>query len=127
LIDVESFHCLKLTYLFAFSQTGRGKKYSILERVVPLFILPFLIQSAVVPFIMTSIKLFLMKSLFAGKIAVLLLFLGALKNHQNSIYMKSMQQQSPYFLKDYPPIPERRIETNADGYKVEGKPSTFVN
>lgn len=107
-----------------------------LERVVPLFILPFLIQSAVVPFMVTMIKLFLMKSLFAGKIAVLLLLLGALKSHQNSIYMKSMQH-SPYFLKDYPlSYPERRLETNFEalspfkgeqGYKVEGKPEAFVN
>jgi hypothetical protein len=37
---------------------GRGKKYGIMERVLPLFILPFLIQSAVVPFIVTSEKLF---------------------------------------------------------------------
>lgn len=106
-----------------------------LERIVPLFILPFLIQAAVVPFIVTMIKLFLMKSLFAGKIAVLLLLLGAVKNHQNSIYMKSMH--SPYFLKDYPPqYPERRIEQNSldngklnnfEGYKVEGKPAAFVN
>lgn len=105
-----------------------------LERVVPLFILPFLIQSAVVPFMVTMIKLFLMKSLFAGKIAVLLLILGALKNHQNSIYMKSMH--SPYFLKDFPQqYPERRIENNFEGfkqnnfegYKVEGKPEALVN
>lgn len=79
----------------------------------------------------TMIKLFLMKSLFAGKIAILLLLLGALKNHQNSIYMKSMQH-SPYFLKDYPPsyppsYPERRIESGLEGYKVEGKPAAYVN
>lgn len=98
-----------------------------LERVVPLFILPFLIQSAIIPFMVTMIKLFLMKSLFAGKIAVLLLLLGALKNHQNSIYMKSMQH-APYFYKDYPPTyPERRIESGLDGYKAEGKPTAFIN
>lgn len=121
--------------MILFLSSGRGKKHNLLERVVPLFILPFLIQSAVVPFMVTMIKLFLMKSLFAGKIAVLLLLLGALKNHQNSIYMKSMH--SPYFLKDYPPqYPERRIEqnnfdnmklNNFEGYKVEGKPAAFVN
>jgi hypothetical protein len=77
-----------------------------------------------------------MKSLFAGKIAVMLLLLGALKNHQNGIYMKSMQH-SPYFAKDFPvQYPERRFEQNNfeglkqngfEGYKVEGKPAAFVN
>lgn len=103
--------------------SGRGRKNSMLERVIPLFILPFLIQSAVVPFMVSMIKLFLIKSLFAGKVAVLLLMLGALKNHQNGIYMKSMHH--PQF---YPPAyPERRIETNFEGYKVEGKTAAYVN
>lgn len=96
-----------------------------LERVVPLFVLPFLIQSAVVPFMVTVIKLFLVKSLFAGKIAILLLLLGAFKNHQNSMYMKSPQFPSVY--------PERRYENNFNenfksdlGYKAEGT-KTYIN
>lgn len=98
--------------------------------MVPLFILPFLIQSAVIPFMITMIKLFLIKSMVAGKIAVLLLILGAFRNHQNSLYMKSMH--SPYYVKDWKDgpfpqhYPERRIETGFDGYKAEGKPN-FVN
>lgn len=71
----------------------------------------------------TMIKLFLLKSLFAGKIAILLLFLGALKSHQNSIYMKTAQH-NPYFPQQYP---ERRFETNVEGYKIEGKPAAFIN
>lgn len=103
-----------------------------LERVVPLLIIPFLIQSAVVPFMITAIKLFLMKSLFAGKIAILFFMLGALKNHQNGIYMKSFAAQNqPFLLKDYqqPFLPERRIETGIfdSGYKVDGKPESFIN
>jgi hypothetical protein len=78
----------------------------------------------------TTIKLFLMKSLFAGKIAILFFLLGALKNHQNSIYMKSFAAQNqPFLTKDYSGafIPERRIETGFDGYKVDGKPESFIN
>lgn len=99
-----------------------------LERVVPLFIIPFLIQAAIVPFIVTMIKLFLLKALFAGKVAILFFLLGALKSHQNSLYMKNIQNP-PMFFKDYPTpfLPERRIETGFDGYKVEGRPETFVN
>lgn len=96
-----------------------------LERVVPLFILPFLIQSAVIPFMVTIIKLFLVKSVFAGKIAILLLLLGAFKNHQNNMYMKSPHYPSVF--------PERRYENNFNdnfksepGYKAEGT-KTFIN
>lgn len=121
-------HKPKNFFFFFENMAGRGRKHSMLERVVPLFILPFLIQSAVIPFMVTMIKLFLMKSLFAGKVAVFLLLLGALKSHQNGIYMKSMHQQSPYYPPGYPPAyPERRIETAFDGYKVEGKPASFIN
>lgn len=112
------------------SHTGRGKRMGLLERIVPLFILPFLIQSAAVPFIVTSIKLILMKSLFAGKIAILFLLLGALRSHQTSMYMKSFAtQQAPFLHRDYPLsfLPERRIETSFDGYKVDGKPEAFIN
>lgn len=97
-----------------------------MERILPLFILPFLIQSAVVPFIVTSIKLFLLKSVFAGKIAILLLLLGALKSHQNSLYMKSLHA-APYFAG--PVLPERRFsgESIYDGYKAEGRPTSYIN
>jgi hypothetical protein len=96
-----------------------------IEKVVPLMMMPFLIQSAVVPFMVTMIKLFLVKSMMAGKIAVMMLMLGALKSHQNGVYMKSMHSQ-PYYPQPYGP--ERRYESNFEGgYKVEGKPESFVN
>lgn len=71
-----------------------------------------------------------MKSLFAGKIAVLFLLLGALRNHQTSMYMKSFAtHNAPFLNRDYPIpfLPERRIETGFDGYKVDGKPEAFIN
>lgn len=73
-----------------------------------------------------------MKSLFAGKIAILFLLLGALKSHQNN-YMKSLSHP-PFYMKDFPQYPERRFETVENtntnyngGYKVEGRPSVVVN
>jgi hypothetical protein len=100
-----------------------------LERIIPLFILPFLLQSAIIPFMLTTIKLFLMKSLLAGKVAILFLFLGALRSHHQSLYMKSFAQSGPFLQKDYPfpTFPERRHEVQFDGYKVEGKPDAFIN
>uniref|UniRef100_A0A4Y0BH91 Uncharacterized protein n=1 Tax=Anopheles funestus TaxID=62324 RepID=A0A4Y0BH91_ANOFN len=62
-----------------------GKK--MLRYVLPLFILPFLIQSAVIPFMLTAVKLFLLKSLMAGKLAIFLLLLGAFKNFTKKIVM----------------------------------------
>lgn len=78
---------------------------------------------------LTTIKLFLMKSLFAGKVAILFLLLGALRSHHQSLYMKSFAQSGPFLHRDYPfpNFPERRHETQFDGYKVEGKPDAFIN
>jgi hypothetical protein len=97
--------------------TGRGsnKKYGGLERFVPLLILPFLIQSAILPFMVAKIKLLLIKSLFAGKLALMLFLLGALKSHSGGGgYSKSYSSSAPFLIKDFPSpfIPEKRIENN---------------
>lgn len=64
---------------------------------MPLFILPFLIQSAIVPFIVQTIKLLVIKSLLIGKTALLFFVLGLLKN---STAMK--RSGVPYYLKEIP-------------------------
>lgn len=106
---------------------GRGGKKNSLYQLVPLFILPFLIQSAVVPFIVTTILLYLKKSLFAGKIAILLMILGALKGTHNN-YMKSFAHS--FYAKDLPiftpSFPERRFE-NFEGYKAEGPQAAMIS
>lgn len=78
-------------------KTARGRKNNWLERIVPLFILPFLIQSAIVPFIVQTIKLLVIKSLLIGKTALLFFVLGLLKN---STAMK--RSGVPYYLKEIP-------------------------
>lgn len=102
--------------------SGRGKKNNWIERVVPLFILPFLIQSAIIPFIVQSIKLLLLKSLFVGKTALLLFLLGFFRN------MKAGHHRSgaPYYLKEIPGSgPDDRVYenyANEHGYQAEGAP-----
>uniref|UniRef100_A0A182K1K6 Protein osiris 22 n=1 Tax=Anopheles christyi TaxID=43041 RepID=A0A182K1K6_9DIPT len=93
-----------------------GKK--MLRYVLPLFILPFLIQSAVIPFMLTAIKLFLLKSLMAGKLAIFLLLLGAFKNFT--------KKERDVYVKD---LPDRRYEPSSEGfaYLAEGRPSGWVN
>ena len=77
------------------NKPGRGKKNNWIERIVPLFILPYLIQSAFVPFIVQTIKLLLLKSLFVGKTALLLFVIGMFKS------MKAERRTgTPYFLKE---------------------------
>uniref|UniRef100_A0A336KCY0 CSON013229 protein n=1 Tax=Culicoides sonorensis TaxID=179676 RepID=A0A336KCY0_CULSO len=80
-----------------FIDMARGRKNNWLERIVPLFILPFLIQSAIVPFIVQTIKLLVIKSLLIGKTALLFFVLGLLKN---STAMK--RSGVPYYLKEIP-------------------------
>jgi len=99
--------------------TGRGRKQDLITKILPLFILPFLIQSAVVPFLVSTLKLLLIKSIVVGKIAIFLLLLSAFKNH-----VKYGYEAGPAF---YPDVPNRRSEAHLTGYRVEGKPSTWIN
>ncbi|KAL9700699.1 hypothetical protein quinque_004140 [Culex quinquefasciatus] len=78
---------------------GGGNK-KMWKYAMPLFILPFLIQSAVVPFMLMTVKLFLFKSFLAGKLAILLLLLGAFKNF-------TQKKEKDVYIKD---LPERRYE-----------------
>lgn len=54
-----------------------------MEKLLPLFIMPFLIQSAIVPLFLGMLKFMLFKSLMVGKFALALIILNAFKN-QNS-------------------------------------------
>lgn len=98
---------------------GRGRNKDLVTKILPLFILPFLIQSAVVPFLVSTLKLLLIKSIIVGKIAIFLLLLSAFKNH-----VKYGYDAGPQF---YPDVPNRRSEAHLTGYRVEGKPAMWVN
>lgn len=109
---------------------GRGKKYDMITKVLPLFILPFLIQSAIVPFLVTKLKLLLVKSILVGKLAIFLLIISAIKNSNKM--MQSYEVAPSYWASE----PSRRSELAAaassaaaayNGYRVEGKPTTWVN
>ncbi|KAH8409847.1 hypothetical protein KR222_009897 [Zaprionus bogoriensis] len=111
------------------SEEGRGKKYDMITKVLPLFILPFLIQSAIVPFLVTKLKLLLVKSILVGKLAIFLLIISAIKNSNKM--MQSYEVAPSYWAGE----PSRRSELAAaassaaayNGYRVEGKPTTWVN
>lgn len=82
-------------------------------KVLPLFIIPFLIQSAIIPFLVSAVKLLLVKSILIGKTAILLLVVSALKQ----MYRNSQIYEMPLY--NYDP-PFRRNEIPPPGYKVEG-------
>lgn len=94
-----------------------------ISKILPLFILPFLIQSSFVPFMLTTLKLLLLKSIVVGKLAILLLIIAAFKNHK-----QQSMSETPYYLD---PAPNRRSEASftaiSGGYKAEGRPTTWVN
>ncbi|KAH8336363.1 hypothetical protein KR059_004237 [Drosophila kikkawai] len=108
---------------------GRGKKYDMITKVLPLFILPFLIQSAIVPFLVTKLKLLLVKSILVGKLAIFLLIISAIKNGNK---MVQSYEVPSYWAGE----PSRRSELAAaassaaaayNGYRVEGKPTTWIS
>ncbi|XP_011177808.1 uncharacterized protein LOC105209209 [Zeugodacus cucurbitae] len=110
------------------SEEGRGKKYDMITKVLPLFVLPFLIQSAIVPFLVTKLKLLLVKSILIGKLAIFLLILSAIKNNNKSV--QSYEVAPSYWAGE----PSRRSELAAaassaayNGYRVEGKPAAWIN
>ncbi|XP_061399849.1 uncharacterized protein LOC133335555 [Musca vetustissima] len=110
------------------SEEGRGKKYEMVTRILPLFILPFLIQSAIVPFLVTKLKLLLMKSMLVGKLAIFLLIISAFRNSNKP--MQTYEVAPSYWAGE----PSRRSEIAAaasnmayNGYRVEGKPAAWVN
>ncbi|XP_052756057.1 uncharacterized protein LOC113509481 [Galleria mellonella] len=60
---------------------GRGKQKKLMERILPLFIMPFIIQSTIVPLFLSMLKFMLFKALMVGKVALGLIILNAFKNH----------------------------------------------
>ncbi|XP_001658228.2 uncharacterized protein LOC5568905 [Aedes aegypti] len=100
--------------IFTGRQRGGGGGKKLWKYAMPLFILPFLIQSAIIPFMLTTVKLFLFKSFMAGKLAIFLLLLGAFKNFTN-------KKDREVYVKD---LPERRYEPYNEWpypYHSEGK------
>ncbi|XP_055907750.1 uncharacterized protein LOC129942729 [Eupeodes corollae] len=99
---------------------GRGKKNGMISKILPLFIIPFLIQSAMIPFLVTKLKLLLIKSILVGKLAIFLLVISALKNNSKST--PTYEVAPSYWAGE----PSRRSEAY-NGYRVEGRPSAIIN
>ncbi|XP_046962871.1 uncharacterized protein LOC124532179 [Vanessa cardui] len=61
-------------------ETGRGKQKKLMQRLLPLFIMPFVLQSTIVPLFLGVLKFMLFKSLMIGKLALVLIIINAFKN-----------------------------------------------
>ncbi|KAI5643422.1 hypothetical protein NE865_04598 [Phthorimaea operculella] len=66
------------------SKGGGTKNKKLLQRILPMFIMPFLIQSTIVPFFLSMLKFMLFKSMLVGKLALALILLNAFKNSNKS-------------------------------------------
>ncbi|KAJ6646487.1 hypothetical protein Bhyg_01698, partial [Pseudolycoriella hygida] len=115
--------------------TGRGKKYDLIAKILPLFILPFLIQSAILPFVVSTswqevrfdcenfayVYLAIFNSICNFTICCVnieaVVVISAFKSHGQHGY-----DAHPAYFAD---PPSRRSEAAA-GYRVEGKPTTWV-
>ena len=80
-----------------------------------------------------KIKLLLIKSLFAGKLAIMLFLLGALKTHSGTGYSKSYGQNAPFLIKDFPTpfLADKRIQENVhdnvhEEHEYQKKAEPFV-
>ncbi|VVC89941.1 unnamed protein product [Leptidea sinapis] len=61
-------------------ETGRGKRKNLMQKLMPMFILPFVIQSTIVPLFLGMLKFMLVKSLMIGKLALVLIIINAFRN-----------------------------------------------
>uniref|UniRef100_A0A2A4JGV8 Uncharacterized protein n=1 Tax=Heliothis virescens TaxID=7102 RepID=A0A2A4JGV8_HELVI len=75
---------------------GRGKKKSLMQRILPMFILPFVLQSAIMPLVMGMLKFMLMKTFLIGKLALTLIMINAFKNH-NSFKGRDAEMASAHY------------------------------
>ncbi|PZC82678.1 uncharacterized protein LOC110371656 [Helicoverpa armigera] len=75
---------------------GRGKKKNIMQRILPMFILPFVLQSAIMPLVMGMLKFMLVKSFLVGKLALTLIMINAFKNH-NSFKGRDAEMASAHY------------------------------
>ncbi|XP_026732293.1 uncharacterized protein LOC113497108 [Trichoplusia ni] len=75
---------------------GRGKKKNIMQRILPMFILPFVLQSAIMPLVLGMLKFMLVKSLLVGKLALTLIMINAFKNH-NSFKGRDAEMASVHY------------------------------
>lgn len=54
-----------------------------MQRILPLFVMPFILQSALIPFVLGLLKFLLIKSFLVGKLALTLIMFNAFKNHNS--------------------------------------------
>ncbi|XP_023935408.2 uncharacterized protein LOC112043949 [Bicyclus anynana] len=66
------------------TETGRGKQKKLMKKILPMFILPFVFQSTLVPLFLGLLKFMLFKSLMIGKLALVLIIINAFKNSNPS-------------------------------------------
>lgn len=55
-----------------------------MSRILPMMVIPFMIQTAMIPMALTALKFMLLKSAIIGKLAILLSLLNALRRSQNN-------------------------------------------
>ncbi|XP_049868617.1 uncharacterized protein LOC126368594 [Pectinophora gossypiella] len=77
-------------------ETGRGKQKKLMQRILPMFIMPFLIQSTIVPFFLSMLKFMLFKSMMVGKLALALILFNAFRNH-NSVKGRDAQMADVHY------------------------------
>lgn len=91
-----------------------------LSKILPLFILPFLIQSAIVPFIVSKLKLLLLKSIIVGKIAIFIMIISALKNTPK--HMSYHDTSGGGYWGGEPSRRSEAFNPEKNAYKFESKP-----
>ncbi|GLV44237.1 Osiris 22 [Carabus blaptoides fortunei] len=73
-----------LQRLITHSSRERKKQKDMFQRLLPMFIIPYLVQSAILPMILMAMKAMLVKSLLIGKLALILVAINAFRSQMNA-------------------------------------------
>lgn len=92
-----------------------------MTRIIPLLIIPFMLQTAIIPMMLTMLKIMLIKSAFIGKMAILLGFINMFRvatNH-GGVYTHNVHL-------GHEQMPEH-LASEHYGYKGDEEYGAYVN
>ncbi|XP_017785889.1 PREDICTED: uncharacterized protein LOC108569021, partial [Nicrophorus vespilloides] len=97
----------------------KKEKKDLMSKILPMMVMPFLISSSMIPLVLTSLKFMLIKSMFVGKIAILLIAINAFWKSENrgGVYSHNINLQKE----------EKDLYSAHYGYSGDEEYGAYVN
>lgn len=69
----------------------KKKKQSFKDKLLPLLLIPFVIQTMLIPFFIMNLKMIALKAMAVGKFAILLIVFNMMRNWSKNAHSTSIQ------------------------------------